>query len=56
MLRKISQMSLEELDMLSDLLTSWDINDIAYVMNEIDRRIIVVEAIDKVYREKSTDG
>lgn len=55
LLRKISQMSLEELDMLSDLLTSWDINDIAYVMNEIDRRIIVVEAIDKVYREKSTD-
>lgn len=55
LLRKISQMSSEELDTLSDLLTSWDINDIAYVMNEIDRRLIVIEAIDRLYKDKSTD-
>ena len=35
----------EEIDKLSDLLKSWDINDVISVIDEIDRRILVIEAI-----------
>lgn len=45
----------EEIDKLSDLLKSWDINDVISVIDEIDRRILVIEAIDRVYENKNTD-
>lgn len=45
----------DELDKLSDLLKNWDINDIVNVIDEIDRRILVVEAISRVYEKRETD-
>jgi hypothetical protein len=55
LLRQISNMSEEDIAKLSDLLKYWDINDVLSVIDEIDKRILVVEAISKVYEEKSTD-
>lgn len=55
LLSQISQMSAEKIDTLSELLITWDINDIASVLNEIDKRILVIEAIEKLYRDPKTD-
>lgn len=55
LLRLISNMTANEIDKLSDLLKTWDINDIVDVIDEIDKRILVVEAISRVYEDKSTD-
>ncbi len=55
LLSQLSAMSPEELDSLADLLKAWDINDVINVIDEIDRRILVVEAISRVYENKNTD-
>lgn len=55
LLAQLSAMSPEELDSLSDLLKAWDINDVINVIDEIDKRILVVEAISRVYENKKTD-
>jgi hypothetical protein len=55
LLRQISDMSEDDIDKLSDLLKHWDINDVLNVIDEIDKRILVVEAISRVYEEKQTD-
>lgn len=55
LLSQLSAMSPEELDSLSDLLKAWDINDVINVIDEIDKRILVVEAISRVYENKNTD-
>ena len=55
LLRQLSAMSPEDIDKLSGLLENWDIDDILSVLNEIDRRIITIEAISHVYEDKNTD-
>jgi hypothetical protein len=55
LLEQLSIMSADEIDKLSDLLKNWDINDVVSVIDEIDRRILVVEAIGRIYENKSTD-
>lgn len=55
LLAQISNMSAEDIDNLSELLKSWDINDIISVIDEIDRRILVVEAIARVCDNDGTD-
>ena len=55
LLAQLGKMSPEELDKLSDLLDNWDIDDILTVLGEIDRRIVVVEAISRLQSDKSTD-
>ena len=55
LLVQLSNMKPEEIDKLSDLLKSWDINDVISVIDEIDRRILVIEAIGRVYENKNTD-
>lgn len=55
LLIQLSAMSPEELDNLSDLLRAWDINDVISVIDEIDRRIVVIEAISRVYDNENTD-
>lgn len=55
LLAQLSAMRPEELDSLSDLLRAWDINDVISVIDEIDKRILVVEAISRVYENKNTD-
>lgn len=55
LLRQISQMDASQIDKLAELLSTWDVNDITAVMTEIDKRILVVEAINRLYNEKDTD-
>lgn len=55
LLNQLSQMTTDDLDKLSDLLTNWDIDDIMAVLNEIDKRVVVVEAIQRIYEDKATD-
>ena len=55
LLNQLSQMSSQDLDKLSELLNSWDVDDIAAVLSEIDKRIVVVEAISRVCDDKNTD-
>lgn len=55
LLAQLSAMSPEELNSLSDLLKAWDINDVINVIDEIDKRILVVEAISRVFENKNTD-
>ena len=33
----------------------WDVNDIVTVLGEIDKRIVVVEAIERIYNDKTTE-
>jgi hypothetical protein len=43
------------LDKLSDILNNWDINDILLVIDEIDRRISIIEAINRLHTDKNTE-
>lgn len=55
LLSQLSSMSPDELDNLTDLLNKWDINDVVNVIDGIDKRIVVVEAISRIYENQSTD-
>lgn len=55
LLYQLSQMSADQIDKLADLLTSWDVDDIVAVLSEIDKRILVIEAIERLYNDKSTE-
>jgi hypothetical protein len=55
LLRQLCQMSEDDIDKLSDLLGEWDVDDILSVINEVDKRIVVVEAIDRLFNDKKTD-
>lgn len=48
-------MSEEDLDKLADMLKNWDINDVLTVLDEINRRIVVIEAIDRLHTDENTD-
>ena len=51
----IGKMSPDDIDKLTILLKNWDINDILTVIDEIDRRIIVIEAISRLQDDKTVD-
>lgn len=55
LLSQLSQMSSEQIDKLADILNSWNVDDIATVIGEIDKRIVIIEAIQRIYDDKSTD-
>lgn len=55
LLSQFGQMTPDQLDKLSDILSSWDVDDIATVIGEIDKRIVVVEAIQRIYNDKKTE-
>jgi len=55
LLNQLCQMSTGDIDRLSDLLKEWDIDDILSVITEIDKRISVVEAIERVFSDMKTD-
>ena len=55
LLSQLAQMSADKIDKLADILSTWDVDDISTVIGEIDKRIIVVEAIQKLYNDKSTE-
>jgi len=55
LLKVLSNMDTEDVERLSGLLQNWDVEDIVYVMDEIDRRLIMIEAIRKVHLDPHTD-
>lgn len=55
LLNQLSQMSPEQIDKLAVILDTWDIDDIATVIGEIDKRIVLIEAIQRLYNDKTTD-
>ncbi|MBQ6381390.1 MAG: ATP-binding protein [Clostridia bacterium] len=55
LLNQLSSLSPNEIDKLSFILDNWDVDDIMTVMNEIDKRILVIEAIERTYENKGTD-
>ena len=55
LLNQLCQMSSDDINKLSDLLKEWDVDDILSVITELDKRIVVIEAIDRVYRDSKTD-
>ena len=54
-LEKLSKMSSDDLDGLYELLDKWTVGDALAVLNEIDRRLAVIEAIRKLAGESTTD-
>ena len=55
LLAKLGEMSTDQLDKLADILSIWNVDDIATVIGEIDKRIVVIEAIQRIYNNKETD-
>ena len=55
LLSQLSQMSPDQIDKLADILNNWNVDDIAAVIGEIDKRIVVIEAIDRIYNDKDTE-
>ena len=55
LLQKLSQINPSEIDDLNRLLDDWSIKDALCVLDEIDRRISVIEAINKLSHDKNTD-
>lgn len=55
LLMQLSQMSPDQIDKLNDILSNWDVEDVLSVLYEIDKRIIVVEAISKLCDDNTTD-
>lgn len=55
LLEKLSQLSPEDVNGLTDLLNKWTIKDALVVLNEIDRRLSIITAIKKLSSDKATD-
>lgn len=55
LLEKLSAMKPDDLDGLNELLDKWTVGDALEVLNEIDRRLAVIEAIRKLAGENTTD-
>jgi len=55
LLEKLSAMKLDDLDSLNELLDKWTVGDALQVLNEIDRRLAVIEAIRKLASDSTTD-
>jgi len=55
LLEKLSTMKPDDLDGLNELLDKWTVGDALEVLNEIDRRLAVIEAIRKLAGDNSTD-
>lgn len=54
-LEKLSKMSLDDIDGLNELLDKWTIGDALVVLNEIDRRLAIIQAIRKLAGDNTTD-
>lgn len=54
-LKKLSKMSPDDIDGLNELLDKWTIGDALVVLNEIDRRLAIIQAIRKLAGDNTTD-
>lgn len=55
LLQKISTLTSEDIDGLNRLLDNWSIKDALIVLDEIDKRISVIESIRKLSSDKTVD-
>jgi hypothetical protein len=55
LLEKLSKLSDEDIDALDRLLNDWTVRDAMTVLDEIDRRLIVVEAVAKLSSDQKVD-
>ena len=55
LVQKLSLLSEEDIDGLNQLLDKWSVKDALTVLDEIDKRISVIEAIRKLSNDKSVD-
>ena len=55
LLEKLSKFDESDIAGLNAMLDKWSINDASAVLNEVDRRLAIIEAIHKLAGEESTD-
>jgi len=55
LLEKISQLPEEDIEELNRLLETWTVRDVATVLEEIDSRLIVAEALGRLSGDKKAD-
>ena len=55
LLGKLSTMDIEDVDTLNNILDEWSVSDIKDVLDEIDRRLKVINAIEQLCSNPSTD-
>ena len=55
LLSQLGRMTPDQLDKLTDILSTWNVDDLATVIGEIDKRIVVIEAIQRIYNDKTTE-
>lgn len=55
LLEKLSKFSEEDVESLNAILDSWSIKDIQLTLDTIDKRIMVIEAIERLCSNKKTD-
>jgi len=55
LLKKLSAFSEEDIDSLNSILETWTIKDIQNTLDTIDKRILVIEAIERLCSSKNTD-
>lgn len=55
LLEKLSNYSEEDIESLNNILDNWDIKDILKTIDEIDNRILIIEAISRLCGKESTD-
>lgn len=55
LLQKLSGLSYEDIDGLNKILDNWSVKDALTVLDEIDKRISIIEAIRKLSNDKNVD-
>ena len=55
LLQRLNSLDEKSLNKLSEILNEWTVDDIALVLDEIDKRIVVIEALDRLCEDKSID-
>jgi len=55
LLEKLASLSLDDIEALDRLLSEWTIRDALAVLDEVDRRLTVIEAIKKLSQDKAVD-
>lgn len=55
LLKKLSELNPDDIDGLNQLLSKWSVKDALVVLNEIDRRLSIIEAIKKLSSDNTTD-
>lgn len=55
LLEKLSKFSEDDIETLNNILESWNVKDIQLTLDTIDKRVLVVEAIERLCSDRHTD-